>query len=249
MFESVNPPRVPRRKQIVTAIGSTVAHTIIVGLVFALPLLYLTEPLPKPPDILAFVVTTAAPPPPPPPPPPAAAPENAQRSKPKVAPKIDPAKVAMAAPLEAPAAISPERPFVVPEDNFVGGVEGGVVGGIAGGIVGGIPMMPAPPPPPPPPPAPVKPIRVGGDIEQPTLLYRVNPEYPQIAISAKKEGVVILEATVGADGAVTHVRILRSEALLDNAAVDAVKQWRYSPLQLNGQAQPFILTVTVSFNL
>jgi periplasmic protein TonB len=60
---------------------------------------------------------------------------------------------------------------------------------------------------------------------------------------------VILEATVGADGTVDHVRVLRSEPLLDNAAVDAVKQWRYSPLHLNGRAQPFILTVTVSFNL
>jgi TonB family protein len=54
---------------------------------------------------------------------------------------------------------------------------------------------------------------------------------------------------VGADGAVDHVRVLRSEPLLDNAAVEAVKHWRYSPLQLNGRAQPFILTVTVSFTL
>jgi TonB family protein len=95
----------------------------------------------------------------------------------------------------------------------------------------------------------MKPVRVGSDIEQPTLLYRVSPEYPQIAISAKKEGGVILEATVDADGLVSHVRVLRSEPLLDKATVDAVKQWRYSPLHLNGRAQPFILTVTVSFNL
>jgi protein TonB len=77
----------------------------------------------------------------------------------------------------------------------------------------------------------------------------VSPDYPQIAINAKVEGVVILEATVGTDGAVRHVRVLRSSPLLDKAAVDAVKQWRYSPLQLNGRAEPFILTVTVSFNL
>jgi protein TonB len=169
--------------------------------------------------------------------------------KPKVVPKADPVKVAMAAPVEAPAAIAPERPLDVPEQDFLGGVEGGVIGGIAGGVVGGIPMMPAPPPPPLPAPTPVKPIRVGGDIERPTLLHRVNPNYPQIAISAKKEGIVILEATVGTDGTVDHVRVLRSEPLLDDAAVDAVKQWRYSPLQLNGRAHPFILTVTVSFNL
>ena len=59
---------------------------------------------------------------------------------------------------------------------------------------------------------------------------------------------MILEAIVDADGLVSRVRVLRSEPLLDKAAVDAVKQWRYSPLQLNGRAQPFILIVTVSFN-
>ena len=246
MFESITPPRIPRRKHIVTAIASMLAHTAIVGVVVAVPLFYLTETLPTPPDMLAFVVASAPPPPPPPPP---AMPQKVQPAKPKVAPKTDPVSVAMAAPVEAPATIAPERPLDLSEQDFVGGVEGGVVGGIAGGIVGGLPVMPAPPPPPPPPPAPVKPIRVGGDIERPTLLHRVNPDYPKIAINAKKEGVVILEATVGTDGTVDHVRVLRSEPLLDDAAVDAVKQWRYSPLQLNGRAHPFILTVTVSFNL
>ena len=250
MFESVNPPRVSRRKQIVTAIGSTLVHALIVGLGLAVPLLYFAEPLPTPPNMLAFVVASP-PPPPPPPPPPAAAPQKAQPAKPKVTPKTDPVKVAMAAPLEAPATVAPERTLELLRDDFTGGVEGGVVGGIAGGIVGGLPMMPAPPPPPPPAtaPAPGKPIRVGGEIDPPTLLLRVSPDYPQIAINAKVEGVVILEATVGTDGAVRHVRVLRSSPLLDKAAVDAVKQWRYSPLQLNGRAEPFILTVTVSFNL
>jgi periplasmic protein TonB len=247
MFESINPPHIARHKQIVTAIGSTLAHLIVVGLALAVPVLYLTEPLPQPPDMLAFVVASAPPPPPPPPPPPA--PPEAKPSKPKVAAKADPVKVAVAAPVEAPSSLQPEQPLDVPElDVAAGGVEGGVAGGIVGGIAGGIPMMPAPPPPPPPP-APVRPVRVGGDIEPPTLLHRVNPNYPQIAISAKKEGIVILEATVDTDGAVSQVRVLRSEPLLDKAAVDAVKQWRYAPLRLNGLASPFILTVTVSFNL
>jgi protein TonB len=110
-------------------------------------------------------------------------------------------------------------------------------------------MMPSPPPPPPPPPKPAEPVRVGGDIEAPTLIHRVDPEYPTIAIGAKIEGIVILEATVDERGTVEGVRVLRSQPLLDRAAVEAVKQWRYKPLQLNGRATPFILTVTVSFNL
>src|SRR5688572_15666147 len=67
MFESINPPRIPRRQQIVTAVVSTLAHLTIVALAAAVPLLYFTEPLPQPPDMLAFVA--ASPPPPPPPPP------------------------------------------------------------------------------------------------------------------------------------------------------------------------------------
>ena len=185
-------------------VGSTLAHATIVGLLTVVPLLYFAEELPKPPDMLAFVVASA--PPPPPPAPPAAAQQRAEAIKPKAVPKTESAKVAMASPVEAPAEILPERPVERLEPEFTeGGVEGGVVGGISGGIVGGIPIMPAPPPP-----MPMKPIRIGGDIEQPTLIHRVSPEYPQIAISAKREGIVLLEATVNADGLVTDVRVLRS---------------------------------------
>ena len=60
--------------------------------------------------------------------------------------------------------------------------------------------------------------------------------------------MVILEATVDETGAVTDTRVLRSHGVLDQAAVDAVAQWRYEPLRLNGTAQP-LLTVTVSFSL
>ena len=58
-----------------------------------------------------------------------------------------------------------------------------------------------------------------------------------------------LEATVGRDGRVEDVEVLRSVPLLDKAAIDAVRQWVYAPLLLNGQAEGFVLTVTVSFSL
>jgi TonB family protein len=60
---------------------------------------------------------------------------------------------------------------------------------------------------------------------------------------------VILEATVGTEGAVQSVRVLRSAGVLDEPAIAAVRQWRYSPLTLNGRAEPFILTVTLAFRL
>jgi TonB family protein len=61
---------------------------------------------------------------------------------------------------------------------------------------------------------------------------------------------VILEAIVDRDGTVAEVKVLRSaSALLDREALIAVRQWRYTPLVLNGQRERFILTVTLSFNL
>lgn len=93
-------------------------------------------------------------------------------------------------------------------------------------------------------------MRIGGQIQPPTLLARVNPVYPGVAVSARLEGVAILEAIVGEDGRVQEVRVLRSaHKLLDPAAVEAVKQWRYEPLKLNGINVRFVLTVTLSFKL
>jgi len=60
---------------------------------------------------------------------------------------------------------------------------------------------------------------------------------------------VILEATVGTDGRVQDVKVLRGHTLFDPSAIDAVRQWRYQPLLLNGIPVPFIATVTVQFNL
>jgi protein TonB len=129
-----------------------------------------------------------------------------------------------------------------------GGVEGGVPGGVVGGIVGGI--VEATPPPPPPPAAAPKPVRIAGEMKAPALLKRVEPEYPPLAVAAHVTGVVILEATVDEQGAVTDVRILRSvHPVIDVEAIKAVKQWRYSPLTLNGHLSPFVLTVTLSFSL
>lgn len=103
--------------------------------------------------------------------------------------------------------------------------------------------------PPVPPPAKPAPVRIGGQIKAPALISRVDPIYPAIAQAAQVEGIVILEATVGETGQVESVKVLRSAGLLDAAAVEAVKQWRYSPLRLNDRPTSFVLTVTVQFHL
>jgi protein TonB len=96
----------------------------------------------------------------------------------------------------------------------------------------------------------VRPVRIAGEMKPPVLLKRVEPEYPPLAVAARITGVVILEATVDEQGLVTDVRVLRPlNALVDAEAVRAVRQWRYSPLTLNGHLSPFILTVTLSFSV
>jgi protein TonB len=77
----------------------------------------------------------------------------------------------------------------------------------------------------------------------------VAPRYPAIAQSSRVEGVVILEAVIAEDGSVQDVRVLRSKPLLDDAAVEAVRQWRFTPTLLGGQPVPVVMTVTVSFTL
>jgi protein TonB len=77
----------------------------------------------------------------------------------------------------------------------------------------------------------------------------VSPVYPPIAQSARVQGVVIVEAIIDREGRVGYVRILRSIPLLDQAALDAVKQWEFTPTHLNGSPVPVIMTATVQFTL
>lgn len=93
------------------------------------------------------------------------------------------------------------------------------------------------------------PLRVGGEIKEPKKLTHVGPEYPEIARAARIQGVVILEVMIGEDGAVREARVLRPVPMLDQAALDAVLQWKYTPTLLNGQPVPIVMTVTVTFSL
>lgn len=237
MFETFDGKR-RQERSVTPVVLSILGHVVMLGAVVIVPLLYATDNLPRVPAMMAFVSEMpVAPPPPPPPPPPA---ESA-----KVPEKVLPAD-AFAAPVEAPSEIRPEMPDLPIASRD--GVEGGVVGGVQGGIVGGL-MAAPPPPPPPPPPAPKQAVRIGGNIQAPALVKRVEPTYPEIALVAKVTGLVILEASVAADGSVESVRVLRSVKFLDEAAIDAVKQWRYSPLVLNGVPTPFVLSVTLNFSV
>jgi TonB family protein len=112
-------------------------------------------------------------------------------------------------------------------------------------------LRPVPPPPPPAPDAAVRgllaPVRVGSGISSPLKTRDVRPVYPAAALLAGVTGVVIIEAGIDETGSVTSARVLRSIPLLDQAALDAVRQWRFTPTLLNGQAVPIVMTLTVNF--
>jgi protein TonB len=120
--------------------------------------------------------------------------------------------------------------------------------------------VPGPPPPPPPPPGagpvtlqsssfPDDIVRAGGDIPAPRKIFDAPPVYPDAARQAGVQGVVIAEIMIDVAGNVADIRVLRADPMLQDAAVDAIWQWRYEPVLVNGQAVPMVLTVTVNFTL
>lgn len=111
------------------------------------------------------------------------------------------------------------------------------------------PPAPAAPPAPPSPPASPGPIRVGGAVMESMRAYRVIPEYPPLARAARQQGPVVLEALIGTVGEVQSLRVVSGPELLRDAAAEAVGQWRYEPVLLDGIAVPVVTTVTVNFTL
>ena len=105
-----------------------------------------------------------------------------------------------------------------------------------------MPTVPTPPPA-------QAPIRLHSGIRAPQRVFNVTPAYPAVARSAHVEGLVIIEATLDEHGNVVRTQVLRSIQLLDDAAVQAVRQWKFSPTLLNGVAVPIVMTVTVNFML
>jgi len=200
----------------------------VLALLIIIPLMA-TETLPSPEGIMTFMAP--APPPPPPPPPAAAPPTAAKRPRP---PSVltQTSTPQFVAPAEIPDQIG--GPVSEQVDFGVPGIEGGVPGGVEGGLPG----EPLP-----------EPVRVGGDVKAPAKIKDVKPFYPEGARHARVEGTVVLEAIIDPLGRVTNLRIIQSIPLLDQAALNAVRQWQFRPTRLNGEAVPVIMTVTVNFSL
>jgi protein TonB len=225
---------------------STCAQVLLVGIMILIPLIY-TEALPKQ-QLLTFLV--APPPPPPPPPPPAAAPVKVV----KVVREFDDGR--LTAPKEIPKEIAMIKEEELPPPSagvvgVVGGVPGGVAGGSPGGVIGGIisaTPVAAPPPPPPKVETPKR-IKVGGQVQSALAISRPQPIYPPLAKQARISGTVRLEALISKQGTIESLRVIQGHPLLVQAALDAVRQWRYRPTVLNGEPVEVQTTIDVNFTL
>jgi len=206
---------------------SLLSHSVVVAIFLVLPILA----APLMPQILdgddsEYLIEILPPPPPPP----------IKRLE-----TVRPVEDAGAAPIEAPQGITKEPdtlsdpPAGVP-DGWIGGSEN-------------LDTTSAPPPPPPPVRTPPEPLRVGGIIRAPQKIRNVDPVYPQIAQAARLQGLVVIEATIDEHGRVANARVLRSEPLLEQAAITAVRQWEFTPTLLNGVPVAVVMTVTVHFTL
>jgi protein TonB len=93
------------------------------------------------------------------------------------------------------------------------------------------------------------PLPVGGHVQAPRLVSSTSPSYPALARRSRVEGDVVVDTTIDATGKVTGMKIISGPAMLQDAARDALRQWRYSPGTLNGQAIPTQMQVTIKFRL
>jgi protein TonB len=244
-----------RRKNPLTLVVSVATHGSLIAALILIPLfqeqllphMAMFEPLP-PPTVRASAVPLAA------------TPQQSARAQ------TAPAPTALLAPLEIPREIARyvDQPIAGTEGFSVAGPGGGgnsPFGTVPLGIdTGGREASPPPAPPAPPPappkapdvaPAPATPVRRGGDLMKSSLVHQVTPIYPPLAIKTRTEGAVTIEAVITRQGTIdpARVRILKGHILLDQAALDAVLQWRYKPTTLNGETVEILTTISINFSM
>jgi len=243
MFEEmVISSRMKKTNKPWTVVLSMVFQIGFLAILILIPLIY-TEALPK---TMMATMLTAPPPPPPPPPPPAAV--QVVKVKPQVhlmdagklmAPKVIPKDVKI---IKEEA--EPDMGSVGAVGGVPGGVAGGSMGGVLGGVIGGLGAAP-----PPPKPKQSGPLRVGGNVQAAKIINRVQPIYPPLARQTRISGTVRLHAIIGKDGTIQSLEVVSGHPLLQQAALDAVRQWRYQPTLLNGEPVDVDTTIDVIFSL
>jgi len=168
----------------------------------------------------------------------------------RVAPKVfTPGKLTapMFIPKAIPAATGDAAP---PQEAFaagMGALPGGVPGGLMGGITGGMPGAAAPVVPAPTVDGPKRPVRIGGDVKPPRLIYGPAAIYPILASQSHIHGMVLIDAIIDEHGNVVEEKVVSGHPLLIKAALKAVSERKYEPTILDGVPTPIDLRVEVNF--
>jgi protein TonB len=239
MFDEmvVSSPNPSKTNKPWTVVLSMIFQVAFLAVLILIPLIY-TEALPK---TMMATLLVAPPPPPPPPPPPIA---QVVHVKPQ-------AHLMDAGKLVTPKVI-PKDIKIIKEDapdmsgmqgGVVGGVAGGQMGGVIGGVIGGVGAAPPPPKPT------QQRIRQGGQVQAAKLMNKVQPLYPPLARQTRISGTVRLHAIIAKNGTVEQLEVISGHPLLVQAALDAVRQWKYQATTLNGEAVEVDTTIDVIFSL
>jgi periplasmic protein TonB len=220
--------------------GALVLQCLFLAAVVVVPLLR-TVPLPKRETVTMLYLQ-----------PPAGPAGGATKFRAPTTPRpsiATPTSTSILAPVHKTQEVAP--PPVGATSGVVGGVPGGMVGGVSGGVFNGMlnsaPSVPvlaktsvA---------APVKRIRVAARVAEANLIRDVSPQYPPEAGRARLEGTVVLMAVIDKDGSVKDVRVESGLPILAQAAIDAVKQWRYKPYLVDGEPVEVDSRITINFTL
>jgi len=242
-FLSANLMGAPSRKRTVTT--SIVLHTILIGVPLLLSA-WFTDAL----DLRTYTQTLLVAPPaaaaPSPPPTVAAVPKQARR--------LFTAQGKLFMPTAIPRQVAMVKEAPLPPEPEGAGVFGGVPGGVMGGAIGGmLDAIRAPEAPPPPPRASAEqarmPVPVGGNVQPPRIIYRVNPDYPLLAHQAGIQGEVIISAIIDSQGNVVDMKVVSGPPLLYSAAMKALGQWKFQPTYLNGEPVAIKWNASVKFRI
>ena len=246
MFEQTFVPQPNRTRSGGSLIVSFAAQIGVIGLLILIPLVY-TEALPRA-QINAMLTAPLPPPPPPPPPPPVheVVVKRAARQFDKylLAPKTIPKTVAIIQEDDLPPALS-----TVGVAGSVPGVPGGAnptLTSLIGREVSAAPPAPVVKDPPKPV---TQRIRVGGSVIQASLIKRVVPQYPPLAVQARVQGTVRFTAIIGKDGTIQNLQLISGHPLLVRAAREAITQWVYKPTILNTEPVEVITQIDFTFTL
>ena len=227
----------PRPRNPWAAVGSLAFLSVVLLALVVIPL-YRAVPLPKRETLTMLYLQ-----------PPAAGGNATKLQAPKLASKYIPTSTSILAPVQKTQETPP--PPVGTTGGVVAGVPGGIVGGVSGGVFSemlnsapSVPVLAKSPVP-----TPVKRIRVAARVAEANLIHDVTPQYPTEAGRARLEGTVLLMAVIGKDGSVKDVRVESGLPILAQAAIDAVRQWRYKPYLIDGEPVEVDSRITINFTL